>query len=273
LKIAGRNAKLPPRAPGPIISRVARRIHVPVVLSGEIVLDESQAHHLRDVLRLKIGSRIELFDAAGMVADAVVTRVDPAGVTVRVDAIERAKSGGELVVASAVPRGDRADWMIEKLSELGVSRFIPLQTARSVVHPAGNSKRDRWMRIATESAKQSHRAGVMRIDELTPLDALLRGMGVSPVHQRLEPQSHGRDAHATWYLSTADDATELRDVINSQLDRLTLFIGPEGGWTDEELLRFAQGNLTPVKLTATILRVETAAIASAAIAATVVLRR
>jgi RsmE family RNA methyltransferase len=93
------------------------------------------------------------------------------------------------------------------------------------------------------------------------------------VHQRLEPQSHGRDAHATWYLSTADDATELRDVINSQLDRLTLFIGPEGGWTDEELLRFAQGNLTPVKLTATILRVETAAIASAAIAATVVLRR
>lgn len=262
---------LPPRAPRPIISRVARRIHVPAVFPGEILLDESQAHHLRDVLRLKIGSSIELFDAAGMVADAVVTRVDPAGVTVQVDAIERAKTGGELIVASAVPKGDRADWMIEKLSELGVARFIPLQTARSVVHPTGSSKRDRWMRLATESAKQSHRAGVMQIDELTALETLLdRDTGLWPVRSTL----HGPEAHVTgsWFLSPTDDAIDLRDVMNTQVDRLALFIGPEGGWTDEELSRFAHANLTPVKLTATILRVETAAIAAAAIAATIVLR-
>ena len=148
----------------PIIRAVTRRIHVSGLSPGEIQLDESQAHHLRDVLRLKIGSSVELFDDAGSVAEAIVTQLDPAGVRVRFKAIRR-QAGGELIVASAVPKGDRADWMIEKLSELGVSLFIPLQTKRSVVHPTGSGKRDGWVRIATESAKQSRRAGVMQIDE------------------------------------------------------------------------------------------------------------
>jgi 16S rRNA (uracil1498-N3)-methyltransferase len=161
---------------------VTRRIHVLRLSSGEIALDKSQAHHLRDVLRLKIGSSIELFDDAGNVADAVVTQLDPTGVSVRVETIRQAQPGGELIVASAVPKGDRADWMIEKLSELGVSRFIPLQTERSVVHPTGSGKRDRWARIATESAKQSRRAGVMQIDDLTTVDKLLpRDTGLRPV--------------------------------------------------------------------------------------------
>ncbi len=155
-----------------IIPPVARRIHVSSLQPGEIQLDESQAHHQRDVLRLKIGSSVELFTDDGLVAQGTVTRADPEAVAVRVETIEQSKTTSELIVASAIPKGDRADWMIEKLSELGVTRFIPLKTARSVVHPTGQSKRDRWMRIATESAKQSHRAGVMRIDELTEVDQL-----------------------------------------------------------------------------------------------------
>ena len=145
--------------------------------------------------------------------------------------------------------------MIEKLSELGVTRFIPLKTARSVVHPTGQSKRDRWMRIATESAKQSHRAGVMRIDELTEIDQLEFAQGKGQ----------------WWYLSTKEDAMPIaRACSETSFDQLFLLIGPEGGWTDEELSHFASSGLTGVKLTATILRVETAAIAAAAIAATMV---
>jgi 16S rRNA (uracil1498-N3)-methyltransferase len=241
---------LPDAFPHHIITRVARRIHVSSLCPGEIVLDDSQAHHLRDVLRLKIGSNVELFDDAGLVGQATVTRADASGVSVRVDAIEHAVVSRELTVASAIPKGDRADWMIEKLSELGVSRFIPLQTQRSVVHPTGSGKRDRWIRIATESAKQSRRSGVMRVDELTRVNDLISNL----------------KSQISWYLSTADDARPIADLLNESSNTLTLLIGPEGGWSDEEIARFDGQNLTPVKLTATILRVETAAIAAAAIA-------
>ena len=225
-----------------------------------------------------------MFDDAGNVADAVVTQLDPSGVSVRVETIRQARHSGELIVASAVPKGDRADWMIEKLSELGVSRFIPLQTERSVVHPTGSGKRDRWIRIATESAKQSRRAGVMQIDDLTGVEKLLpRDTGLRPVRNApdiaksppLEHTTRGPEARVTgmWFLSTEDDATDLKEVVGSTVDELTLFIGPEGGWADQEISRFKECGLTGVKLTATILRVETAAIAAAAIAATMVVRR
>jgi 16S rRNA (uracil1498-N3)-methyltransferase len=231
---------------------VARRIHVQRIQTGENLLDASQAHHVRDVLRLRIGATVELFDDAGNVGQAIVTGVGAAGVAVRVEEIEQAETTENLVIASAVPKGDRADWMIEKLSELGVSRFIPLQTARSVVHPTGTGKRDRWTRIATESAKQSHRSGVLKIDDLTPIEALL---------------AEFPDA----LVCSTEEATPLAEA-SLQSDRAVVFIGPEGGWTHEEIAMFATHNLTSVKLTATILRVETAAIAAAAIAATLLAR-
>jgi 16S rRNA (uracil1498-N3)-methyltransferase len=247
---------------------------VPALSTGEILLDATQSHHLRDVLRLKIGSSVELFDDTGLSGLGVVTSVDSAAVSVRVDEIHSAEAGGELIVASAVPKGDRADWMIEKLSELGVNRFIPLQTDRSVVHPTGRGKLDRWNRIATESAKQSRRAGVMRIEELTLLEAALRhfsGVGISPTLDQITNVGGTPAPRAcAWHLSTLDDAVPMRNAIGEPADRLTLFIGPEGGWSDQELLRFVECGLTGVRLTATILRVETAAIAAAAIAATLV---
>src|SRR5205823_5762281 len=141
----------------------------------EIKLDATQSHHARDVLRLSDGAVVELFDNAGAVARGQIVAVDP-HVVVRVESIANGVDPSlEIVVASAVPKGERADWMIEKLSELGVSKFTPLATARSVVHPRGTGKMQRWRRIAVESAKQSRRAGVMRIDELMDLsDALER---------------------------------------------------------------------------------------------------
>jgi 16S rRNA (uracil1498-N3)-methyltransferase len=232
-----------------IIRAVARRIHVSSVKPGETLLDASQAHHVRDVLRLKVGANLELFDDAGMVGDGTIAEVDPARVVVRVTSVQPSNSATALIVASAVPKSDRADWMIEKLSELGVSRFVPLQTARSVVHPTGAGKRDRWIRIATESAKQSRRAGVMQIDELTRVESLLAQL------------------KAAVFCTTANDAISIREIALAPFDSLTILIGPEGGWTQEEIAMFRSHNLTGVKLTATILRVETAAVAAAAIAA------
>jgi 16S rRNA (uracil1498-N3)-methyltransferase len=231
-----------------------RRVHVPTVRPGEIALGEHEAHHLRDVLRLETGAPLEVFDDAGAVGRAVVVACSARGVTVRVDEVTAgADRGLRWTIAAAVPKGNRADWMIEKLSELGASRFVPLAAGRSVVLPEGRGKRQRWERIAVEAAKQSKRRGVMTIADLTPLPEAIK---------RLE-------GAAGWVLSTAGDAVPMGQALLVSPARrkrdLTIFIGPEGGWTDDELRLFAQSALTPVRLTATILRVETAAVAAAAI--------
>jgi len=239
---------------------VARRIHTSTLHApGDLTLSEREAHHARDVLRLGSGDEVELFDDAGATARGTILTSGATGVVVRVDQPTAAAASDDvavrLTIAAAVPKGDRAEWMIEKLSELGVARFIPLATARSVVLPAGKNKHERWTRIATEAAKQSRRRGVMRIDELTDLEEAL---------------SAARGAGACWHLSTTVGATSAIELVSRDAPHdLTAFIGPEGGWTDEEIARFEASGATGVKLTPTILRVETAAVAIASIVGSV----
>jgi 16S rRNA (uracil1498-N3)-methyltransferase len=236
-------------------AHVIRRVHTQLLREGDVVLDAAAARHVRDVLRLTEGTRVEVFDDDGAAGDGVIVATSP-DVVVRVERVTAADGAEvELIVAAAVPKGDRADWMVEKLSELGVARFTPLAAARSVVLPEGKNKRDRWTRIATEAAKQSRRRGVMRIDSLTPLDEAIRDAGEDGA-----------------YLSTAPDAVSMVHALAAHpRGRLVLFIGPEGGWTDEEMRAFAQAGMQGLRLTATVLRVETAAIAAAAVAASVLI--
>ena len=243
---------------GPIIAAVARRIHVPCVTVGETVLDPAQAHHARDVLRLTDGATVEVFDDSGRVARGVLL-LRGRDVAVRVERIDEdgavRATAIQLTVASAVPKGDRADWMVEKLSELGVAEFVPLAATRSVVLPEGKNKRERWVRIATEAAKQSRRSGVMRVGELTSLaEALKKGQA---------------DSQPIWYLATEAEAkpVPIGDAVAGlgSAKTVTAFVGPEGGWTAEERRAFERAGVQPVRLTASILRVETAAVAVAAV--------
>lgn len=205
------------------------------------------------MLRLEAGDIVEVFDDAGGVARAMIVTSGTGGVVVRVDepAASAAQAAVQLTIGSAVPKGDRADWMVEKLSELGVVRFIPVATARSVVLPEGKNKRDRWTRLAMEAAKQSRRRGVMRIDALTRLaDAL----------------GDASAAGACYHLSTASGAAPVLNLLTRDAPcALTAFIGPEGGWTDEEVAQFDAAGAVGIRLTSTVLRVETAAVAIASI--------
>src|SRR5688572_25678149 len=152
-----------------------RRLLVPTLIRGRISLPPDQAHHARDVLRLKQGDPVELFTPTGQTATATLISITPSQVLAEVHEIhDRPRSAIHLTIASAVPKAARADWMIEKLSELDVARFIPLITDRSIVHPEGQSKLQRWQRLAAESAKQSRRPGVMQISPLTRLTDLLQ---------------------------------------------------------------------------------------------------
>jgi 16S rRNA (uracil1498-N3)-methyltransferase len=141
--------------------------------------------------------------------------------------------------------------MVEKLGELGVWRFIPLSTDRGIVRPGGLNKVDRWRRIAIESAKQSRRAGVMKIESIVSTQEALAS------------------AQSCWYCSTAAGATPIADALHGRppTPGLWIFVGPEGGWSPQEITQFQQANATPIGLTQTILRVDTAAITVAAMIA------
>lgn len=235
-----------------------RRLHVSQIAAGAVALDRAQVHHARDVLRLRKGDHIELFDDAGHTAVATISRIDGQGVILDVQQVNAAgEPRFEWIVASAVPKGSRGDWMIEKLSELGAAAFVPLSTDRSVVVPEGTGKRQRWQRLAAEAARQSHRTGVMRIEEIAGIEELLRRIG----------------GGCGWYFSTQPPRLTVQQAIarvTRHTRALYLLVGPEGGWTQRELESFSAAGLTAVGLGETILRVETAALAAAVLAATVI---
>lgn len=205
-------------------------------------------------MRLTSGAVVELFDDAGATAEGTVVMVTPSEVVVEAGEIRRqAAAGVRWVVASAVPKAARADWMIEKLSELGADAFVPLETARSVVHPEGKNKLDRWRRLALESAKQSRRPGVMRVEEMASVGDLVKQVAA--------------DRREGWYLSTTLGAVPIAKAVAGGPRDLVLLIGPEGGWTEAEEGMFEANGFTGVSLTGTILRVETAAVAVGAVVA------
>lgn len=235
---------------------MTRRFHTPKVVTGLNPLDARQGKHARDVLRLEDGTEVELFDDAGTVAAGELV-YDGNKAAVRVHRLDEpeVEESVAITVAAAIPKGERADWMVEKLSELGVNVFIPLATERGVVVPEGTHKLERWLRIATESAKQCRRRGVMRIESVTQLAAYL----ARPV-----PELAGRIC-----LTTERPAMQFYSMILAMQDAvgLTLFIGPEGGWSDSELDQFEKAGVEFARLTENILRIETAAIAAAAFTA------
>lgn len=232
---------------------MARRIHVKKLEIGEVRLDAAEAHHARDVLRLADRSPVEVFDDDGRQASGLLIRDGASGAAVLLTQIIEKQNAAEWTIAAAVPKGERADWMVEKLSELGATAFIPLAAERSVVLPQGSNKMDRWKRIAIESAKQSRRAMPMRIEPLISVDQLLANrMGTN-------------QSIAGWYLSTEPSATPVMQLLTPTPQRVLAMVGPEGGWTDGEMKAFEKFGFLPVKLTSTILRVETAAIAIAAL--------
>ena len=236
---------------------MTRRVHVDSLQSGESVLSDAQAHHVRDVLRSQVGQIVEAFDNAGHVARATVVQIGRNEVRLSVDAADISTprsdpDGPAIIVASAVPKAGRADWMVEKLSEFGAAAFMPLSTARSVVKPNGENKPDRWRRIATESAKQSRRSGVMRIDALSNVsDALTQAIG---------------GGGAVW-MTPDENAQPIAEVLDqfAAARCVTIFIGPEGGWDGKEADEFKRRGAVAARFgRSTILRTETAAIAAAA---------
>jgi len=214
---------------------VHARFHVPdAERTGDVVaLPHEEAQHLIRVLRLKVGAAVRVFNGRGAAFDAVVSAVTKAGAQVRIGAGCEAAAEAHVAVtlAQAVLKGDKMDEVVRDAVMMGVAAIQPMVTTRSEVTLASidrGHRQARWQRIAVSSAKQCGRAVVPAILEPRAFEAVaasladmtLRGPGLMFV----EPSSSA-DA-----LSLADlDATPPRET--------TVMVGPEGGWTPEEIER------------------------------------
>ncbi len=210
-------------------------------------LSGTEAHHAIHVLRLKCGQSIELFDGAGTVTEAVIEDMRRDCVIARTTATSfiQKPTRNCLTIAAVPPKGDRLKWMVEKLTELGVDTYIPLQTERSVVDPR-KSKLNRLAATVTAAMKQCGRRWRMEIGEPQSLPSLLQQC---------------RDSKNMVLLAHPGDGAE---PANTEADRRTLLIGPEGGFTESEVQLASDYNARQIAWPDSILRIETAALAFAA---------
>jgi 16S rRNA (uracil1498-N3)-methyltransferase len=226
-----------------------RRFLVPeIARSLNIELQGDEAHHLLHVLRLRKGDEITLFDGDGRHFRAVITCCRETSVDVeRREALPSNESHLDLQIAVAIPKGDKMATLIRMLTELGVHRLIPLVTERTVVgSPSSNRKRlPRWKRIAMEACKQSGRSRIPKMDEPSSFEDLLNGE--LPIDRLL----------------LCPQGDDLPRAARSQ--SCLALVGPEGGWTRDEMERANEKGFRRFGLGRRILRTETAATATAAI--------
>jgi len=215
-----------------------------------VTLASDEARHLREVLRLKPGDEVQVFDGEGKEFRAAVSqaRREFAELEIR-DEIEamRPESPLELTLAVALLKGEKFDLVVQKGTELGVNQFVPLITRYADIRlrdEADGAKRiARWQRIALEAAKQSGRAVVPQVTMPVPFESVIRDNSCLLFSER-DGQSLDTD---------------------SKLQSVTAIIGSEGGWSDEELDQARTSGVPIVTLGGRILRSETAAIATAAL--------
>jgi len=221
-------------------------------------LTGEQAQHLARVLRAQPG---QIFDvvANGFLHRAEITSVSDSEVAFQLHEELEADAALPIHLLLAIFKFDHFEWAIEKATELGVARITPILARRTEKHLgiASNKRVARWRRIALESSKQSRRTDIPEILDPTPLAASLQ-LETAPLRILLSETEQA--------LTLASVLNEERTTNNGQ-PALALAIGPEGGWTPDEMSLFITHTWQPVTLGPRILRAETAAIAAIAIAA------
>jgi len=233
-----------------------RRFHaLPGAFNTEhqtVTLAVDEARHLREVLRLKIGDEVYVFDGTGREFRCTVSSTARDSAELRIDVeVEPAKpeSHLQLNLCVALLKGEKFDLVVQKATELGVKKIMPLITRYADIHlrdEADAGKRvARWQRIALEAAKQSGRAFVPEVSSPVAFDSLLAGTKNAGLCLMFSERGGGA-------LSNVIAEPEPRSV--------TALVGSEGGWSDEEIERARAQSFQIVTLGGRILRAETAAI-------------
>lgn len=220
------------------------------LVEGEIIrLGAEEARHAIKALRLRVGDAILLTNGQGIEADAKLAQVEPELVTVAVLKVRKLERTVSLELLQAPLKGPKMDWLIEKITEIGVAVVHLARTQNTV---AAGEKIDRWQRVAQAAMKQSGNAHLPQIKAVLPLNEAMAGL--SGLKILLQPKA------------PIGLATAIAEGKKTEQKRIILAIGPEGGFTPDEESTLIQAGFIPAALSHQILRGETAAIAALAIA-------
>ncbi|HEX9103081.1 MAG TPA: 16S rRNA (uracil(1498)-N(3))-methyltransferase [Polyangia bacterium] len=233
---------------------MARLFVEPAKLAEEVVVLTDEDHrYLTRVLRLAVDDRVTLFDGKSVEAVARITRIGPRALELAIEerrpvaAIDRP----HVTVIQALAKGDKLELVVQKATELGVGRIIPVTTTRAIARLDANtlrtmSRRARWQKIAREASRQSGRLDVPEVEGVTPLTTAL---AASP-----------KDALKLLLWEGARQTTLRSQLPATPPQQIVIAIGPEGGFTVEEVEAARAAGFAPVGLGPRILRTETAAL-------------
>lgn len=231
------------------------------IKEGKITIRGREVHHLRNVLRLRSGERVICFDGRGREYQGWIERLSSAQAEIRIEKIKklRRELSLKITLAPSLIRSNKMDLIIQKCTELGVFRIMPMRTEKSLVkldEAKSRVRRERWQRLAEEAAKQSGRVQVPRIDEVRDFASILKkarnfDLGIILWEEEGEVRSFKKT---------------LTERLSSSQNILFL-IGPEGGFPAQEVAEAKKAGLLSVSLGPRILRAETAAIVAVAIVA------
>ncbi len=218
-------------------------------------VEGAELHHMRTVLRLAIDARVSLLDPAGIEHHGTIQRYEGNHAVVRIDSSLPSRIRSRIILAAAIVKGPRMDFMVEKAAELGASELWPLVCARGLVRSPGAERLSRWGRLAVAAAKQSHSTTAMEVRAPIAFDEMIR---------TVPPK--------TLAVICAQGATPLGEAIRRVYPSVILItVGPEGDFNDNERTKAAKAGFLPAGLGPNRLRSETAALAAVSIAAGLVL--
>src|SRR5579871_3172039 len=229
-----------------------RRFFVDQIRNGAAELRGDDARHLARVLRAEPGQQYEISDARSVwLAEIAEARGDR--VVFRVlEPVPAPEIPVRITLLAALIKFDRFEWIVEKATELGVERILPLAAARSEkgLFEASQKRAERWVRIAREASQQSRRLRAPEILPAVRFDTAL---------------AECADFHYLLEESTAPPLFQCLPASRRPASHVALLIGPEGGWTDSERHAASQAGWLPVSLGPLVLRAETAAAAALAV--------
>lgn len=233
------------------------RFHIPAPDwdPEQLALRGDEARHCREVMRRGPGDRVVVFDGTGTEAEAEILSADKDSVKLKSLLVNRtAPPPARLTLGQAIPKGKNMDLIIQKATELGVSRIVPLLSERTVVQLAGEDlgkKRDKWQRVAVEACKQCGQNWIPEVAEPQSVEKFVDGEG---------------DGFRV-VAAIDDSARSLKAILAEWMENrenppnaATVLIGPEGDFTPAEISRAVGAGFAPLTLGPIILRSETAAI-------------
>ncbi|MDF2376856.1 MAG: 16S rRNA (uracil(1498)-N(3))-methyltransferase [Verrucomicrobiales bacterium] len=220
-----------------------------------LALSQEEAHHCLDVMRCSVGDRIIVFNGEGTEVEAEIVDTSKKHVQLKSLLVSQTDPPpARLTIGQAIPRGKNMDLIIQKATELGASRIIPLLSERTVVQLDAadlEKKRDKWQRVAIEACKQCGQNWLPTVETPLTVDQFVKKSGnafrliaaISPAARTL------KEILADW-----DEENETRPA------DATLMVGPEGDFTPAEVSTAIGAGFSPLSLGPIILRSETAAI-------------